>query len=444
MGSLLLLASVCQLFAQNAGNYTGTQQDRAIERRAELAAEQMVSLSADKIIGLLQQEPGLLLQVKKRLVREAYEQGRLLDPADLTDEAVFRLVREDENIRVLATQEIEDRYYIRAKPSKEELAQENYRAMQLALLGMSNKEPVVAPSAAGMMQAGQNQEDQYWSRHDEEENVPFILGAPKAAPPGYGPSSSPPNTQQPNNPARQLNQAELSQPLLSQPLSGSSLSSTANPYAWMGNDYGQMPRISPGELPGLLQASASQPSMLGGMGMGGTGMGGAPSQQFAGTMSPDMLSTLLGNRDESISPLTQQMTAPPTQRASLQESNRSIPPLPDPTLDQPVIRHWANPYADVPSLYDLYSQVSPRSPVLERFGADIFRTTVPAISTTLPMDLPVGPDYVLGPGDGLNIELWGSVSQRLQRVVDREGEVALPEAGPVQVSGRTLGGCAAA
>jgi protein involved in polysaccharide export with SLBB domain len=55
------------------------------------------------------------------------------------------------------------------------------------------------------------------------------------------------------------------------------------------------------------------------------------------------------------------------------------------------------------------------------------------------MDLPVGPDYVLGPGDGVNINLWGGVSQRLRRVVDREGKIALPEAGSVEVSGRSLG-----
>jgi hypothetical protein len=50
----------------------------------------------------------------------------LLDPADLTDEALFRLMREDENIRILATQEIEDRAYFRPKPRKEELAQEAF------------------------------------------------------------------------------------------------------------------------------------------------------------------------------------------------------------------------------------------------------------------------------------------------------------------------------
>ncbi len=55
------------------------------------------------------------------------------------------------------------------------------------------------------------------------------------------------------------------------------------------------------------------------------------------------------------------------------------------------------------------------------------------------MDLPAGPEYVLGPGDGLNINLWGGVSQRLRRVVDREGQLSLPEIGALQVAGKNLG-----
>jgi protein involved in polysaccharide export with SLBB domain len=115
-----------------------------------------------------------------------------------------------------------------------------------------------------------------------------------------------------------------------------------------------------------------------------------------------------------------------------------MPSYPIPPDMHPVIRHRPNPYADVPLLYDLYTQVSKRSPVLERFGADIFENGTGNFDE-LPMDMPVGPEYVLGPGDGLSIELWGGVSQRLQRVVDREGRVALPESGAVQVSGKTLG-----
>jgi protein involved in polysaccharide export with SLBB domain len=100
--------------------------------------------------------------------------------------------------------------------------------------------------------------------------------------------------------------------------------------------------------------------------------------------------------------------------------------------------HRANPYADIPSLYDMYVQASVHQKPTERFGLDVFRNTAndPEV---IPMDLPVGPDYVLGSGDSLEIDLWGGVSQRLFRVVDREGRVSLPEAGPLLVSGRTLG-----
>ena len=100
--------------------------------------------------------------------------------------------------------------------------------------------------------------------------------------------------------------------------------------------------------------------------------------------------------------------------------------------------HRANPYADIPSLYDMYVQTSARQRPLERFGLDVFRNTTND-PLAIPMDLPVGPDYVLGPGDSLEIDLWGGVSQRLFRVVDREGRVSLPEAGPLLVSGRNLG-----
>src|SRR5467141_1720948 len=97
-----------------------------------------------------------------------------------------------------------------------------------------------------------------------------------------------------------------------------------------------------------------------------------------------------------------------------------------------------NPYADVPSLYDLYVQANAPNRKTERFGLEVFRNGT-ADPDILPMDLPVGPDYVVGPSDSLSINLWGGVSQRLLRAVDREGRLALPEAGPLLVSGKSLG-----
>jgi polysaccharide export outer membrane protein len=111
---------------------------------------------------------------------------------------------------------------------------------------------------------------------------------------------------------------------------------------------------------------------------------------------------------------------------------RNKEPLP------PEMVHRPSPYADIPSLYDLYVQAPSRNGITQRFGAQVFRDGLKDLRS-VPMDLPVGPDYVVGPGDSLSIDMWGGVSTRFVRVVDRQGRLALPEAGPVEVSGRTLG-----
>lgn len=96
-----------------------------------------------------------------------------------------------------------------------------------------------------------------------------------------------------------------------------------------------------------------------------------------------------------------------------------------------------NPYPALPSLNDLYSQFPSSEAKLKRFGSDVFRLGT-GNANDLPMDLPAGADYVLGPGDGLILNLWGSISERLSRTIDRQGQVALPEAGPVTVAGQTI------
>jgi protein involved in polysaccharide export with SLBB domain len=109
-----------------------------------------------------------------------------------------------------------------------------------------------------------------------------------------------------------------------------------------------------------------------------------------------------------------------------------------PVLAQPpeMVRKLS-PYEDIPSLYDMYVQAVTRPASPRRFGAEVFENGT-RDAQLIPMDLPVGSDYVVGPGDGLSVDLWGGVSQRLYRVVDREGRVSLPEVGPILVSGKSL------
>ena len=433
--------------------------------RAEHEAEQMVSLSADKIIQILHDEVGLLLQVKKALVRKAFEQGRILDQNDLTDDALFRLIIEDLNVRVIATHEIVDRSYVRAKPTREELGR-NLPCRQ-ALSTSSEvlaKQPSQQPSDLKAMIG--SQEDTYWLRHDADVNCDLEQYLPYGTPQSlYGqPLSTQAPLQQQYPPSQQYPQRQYPQQYQQQPYPQQQSpqqyppSQTPSPvpftdysrqlemtqmrsqdYFGMDSDESQMAGIQPDELPSLLGASqmgSSGMSARGALGagshaseLGASGLGLSPSMGSSGS---SLLGSLVSgqNREPGFG----------SQEARLEDQTRfGFPSYTAPKRPlQPKLRHRVNPYADVPSLYDLYAQYSRQSPRLERFGEDVFQNGSGNLDE-LPMDLPAGPDYVVGPGDGLTVNLTGGVSQRLQRVVDREGRVALPEVGAIEVSGRNLG-----
>jgi len=392
--------------------------------RAEAEAEQQVALSPYKIIELLRQEPGLLLESKKMLVRKAYEQGRILDPEDVTDEALFQLLHEDHNICVLVTQEIVDRAYIRAKPTQEQIERERELNARYGTTA-APATPSPAPPAPG----SGNQEEAYWKKHDE--NLP-PLAQPQIEPSQTVPAipQIPRTAPTTDNPARQVEMTSL-------PANDETYDEMGAELAG-GTQFG-LNRISPEQLPALLNANSvstrgfavddsAEPSLLRRL------QAGAPYPSYGATGIPveSSFPAPSGVADASIRPKD------PNLQAKMEMPRHQVPSAEDLNLDRPQIRRKVNPYANVPSLYDLYSQLSPRPAMLERFGANIFRNGAGNVDK-LPMDLPVGPDYVLGPGDGVSIDIWGGVPQRLHRVVDPSGRLALPEVGTVQVSGRSLG-----
>jgi len=68
------------------------------------------------------------------------------------------------------------------------------------------------------------------------------------------------------------------------------------------------------------------------------------------------------------------------------------------------------------------------------FGASTFANALP--STYAPVgDVPVTPDYVIGPGDDLRLQIWGQVNLRGSFPVDRTGSISLPGAGTIHVAG---------
>ena len=67
------------------------------------------------------------------------------------------------------------------------------------------------------------------------------------------------------------------------------------------------------------------------------------------------------------------------------------------------------------------------------FGASLF-DNVP--STFAPVEnIPVTPDYVIGPGDELRVQVFGQVNQQGNFTVDRTGSIAFPMVGTIHVAG---------
>jgi polysaccharide biosynthesis/export protein len=52
-------------------------------------------------------------------------------------------------------------------------------------------------------------------------------------------------------------------------------------------------------------------------------------------------------------------------------------------------------------------------------------------------DIPVPLDYVIGPGDSVNVQLFGNMNQDYRFTVSRDGTITFPEIGPVNVAGLT-------
>jgi protein involved in polysaccharide export with SLBB domain len=70
---------------------------------------------------------------------------------------------------------------------------------------------------------------------------------------------------------------------------------------------------------------------------------------------------------------------------------------------------------------------------LPLFGQSLF---VQAPSTFSPVDwMQVPSDYIIGPGDELQIKIWGQVEASLRVIVDRSGQVYIPQVGQISVAG---------
>ena len=73
---------------------------------------------------------------------------------------------------------------------------------------------------------------------------------------------------------------------------------------------------------------------------------------------------------------------------------------------------------------------------LKPFGYDLFEGSPSTFAPVSDIQVPV--DYIVGPGDTLEIQLYGNDTSRVELTVQRDGRVNFPKLGPIMVSGMTF------
>jgi len=100
------------------------------------------------------------------------------------------------------------------------------------------------------------------------------------------------------------------------------------------------------------------------------------------------------------------------------------------TIEEPIETSLFNRTRQVSKYQDISLDLKP-------FGYDFFQETSIKVLTDR-KDIPIPLHYVIGPGDQVNILLWGRMNSQLSLTVDRDGKITIPDIGPIQVAGMTF------
>ncbi len=380
-----------------------------------------VAASAVQIKAVLIKDAGLLVELKSWVAKEAGDNGQVVEDSAVSDQGIFERLEQDLAFRSVATRLVQRYGYLLPSVNPDSDA--------------AKEQDLILKERARRLVQIEGQEDAQALQPRPEQKVEQASGCDAErdtdcdAPPAKNARRKTPRPQpMPDSPEPNL-------PLMPDSMSPADLARTLR--AANGGDVGEQSSLgSLGAGGNLSLVSNPTKRAQDGMGIGpsmrpDSGMASAGGASDGGSRLLDLLPPSTGadfaRSGPSVGKEPKIVRLPGTRGG---EEARDLAPV--------VMERKVNPYSDIPSLYDLYVQASPRDRNLDRFGLEMFRNGTRDLDA-IPMDLPVGPDYVVGPGDGLAIDLWGGFSQRFTRTVDREGRIALPEAGPLLVSGRTLG-----
>jgi len=448
LGGVLTL-SVLIIVGGAIGSVAQTKTPRPVTQ-SELARQNMERVAANvtEIIAVLHKDHGIMVELKAWVAKDATDHGQIVSDADLTDQSIYDRLENDVTFRSAATRIVQKYGYLqptvnpdspmakeqellmqeRVKWIAQDADAQRQKAMQAeeqrVLKTQANCDPRISVCAP---QTGSNPSIQGLPQSDETnpiEGPGFQNGQPSTPAVPYSPQEPGPS----NN-----------VPLLRTQGEGSS---SYEQTQFGSNSYQQGSDEQEGEessrmgtrgLQGQRQGTGNDldfsQSEYGDFGQGsysGTEMYGSNPYASTGLSSTGMNGGTYSSNRTSIYDLS----LDPIAQMNARRERQALTP------SQKMVRK-PNPFENVPSLYDMYLQAAARPPAVQRFGMQIFENGTRDLQM-IPTDLPVGPEYVLGPGDAVSVDLWGGVSRRFYRVIDRQGRLTLPEVGPVLVAGKSL------
>jgi polysaccharide export outer membrane protein len=170
-------------------------------------------------------------------------------------------------------------------------------------------------------------------------------------------------------------------------------------------------------------------------------------QSLPAEQQQNILRSLQTTPDTADTPSTEQLrllqSLPAEQQQDILRSLKTAPAVKKPTpLEQPVV---VKPIVAMPertrlnlqfaeNLSDAAEDLSDIDTVaLKPFGYDLFA----GVSTTFApvTEIPVPVDYVIGPGDTVQIQLFGKENAEYELLIDRKGRLQFPGIGPIAVTG---------
>ncbi|MCU1269502.1 MAG: polysaccharide export protein [Acidobacteriaceae bacterium] len=430
------------LFAQTQQQTRVSQSELARQNMAQVAA------SVGQILTILHRDPGLMVELKRWIAKDATDHGQLVSESDLTDEAILDRLENDISFRSEATGLLQKYGYLQPNVNPDSvLAKEQELLMRERVRWVAQQEEQdrarsqnqraaqqrracdqdgncprqnATSSRQTLPQQQQPGENQFPAQGPEEETLPSN--------PSIRPST--PAPQKPNTDFTQLMRTSGEDPLLAESSGGATFGNSSS--------YGLDSAVAPDQ--DVSGASAGRRGRD--RGAGDTEFADLSLNSdfaddnlnpFSSSERSVTSSSATGSSDVGSRATTYDAMGISSRSSTNDRWRRDRESL---TPGQRLLRR-RNPYNEIPSLYDMYLQAAARPPAVDRFGMQVFENGTRDMQM-IPMDLPVGPEYVLGPGDGLSVDLWGGVSRRFYRVVDREGRVSLPEVGPLLVAGKSL------